>query len=156
MDLLSRCQHEHLWNFMLVTVDWRMDRQHQQRGTSAVTSQNWPHPPVSAEVPRNNLTKLRIDCMIGALSERGEAEASELIWFLLNEHQLKVVTLKNFFSLLPPSTLSFSISAQSQFEKPLMCSLKHGCFQLCSLSLNVDFYNHIISDFQAGCSVSDW
>lgn len=71
---------------------------------------------ISAEVPRNNLTKLRIDRMIGALSERGEAEASELIWFLLNEHQLKVVTLKNFFSLLPPSTLSFSISTQSHFE----------------------------------------
>lgn len=71
---------------------------------------------VSAEVPRNNLTKLRIDSMIGALSEREEAEASELIWFLLNEHQLKVVTLKNLFSLLPPSTLSFSISTQSQFE----------------------------------------
>lgn len=58
-------------------------RQRQQRGTSVVTRQNWPFcSRVCAEAPRDNLTELRIDCMIGGLSERGEAGES-LPWCLL-------------------------------------------------------------------------
>lgn len=167
VDLLSRwhtCWHEGLWNLYFVIVfSWRMEK-HLPTETSAVCRHQTELIPsssrVSGKASRDNFwTNNRLyDRRAKWKGRRRKLETEESLpspqltpsshfcWMYI----MSIMSLNNFFPLLPSSSISFSIGTQSDFEPKsstwclicwtivgIHCDLKHCCCQLCSFLLNV-------------------